>query len=228
MLALFLLSTATFLAAHAGVAHATGASFRDNFRLARGLAALLLSVIGFFTLVRWYDFAGSSYTLLTPDPLADKLLMVPFGHFAADFLLLTWGWFTVRERPRRDLIFHHLVGVAAGVATVRYAVATPLYLLLLTTEIMPVTTGISAYGAWAGHPRIERTGAWARLAVLVIWRLPFWSWVGGSTFLHWLYNEGAPDALAAYILAATFSTMTLSLDVYWTYKSWEAVNRPAR
>ncbi len=155
-------------------------------------------------------------------------MQIPIGHFAADFFLLAWGWFTARAPPRRDLLVHHALGLVAALLTLAYPIAAPLYLVLFTTELMPITTALSAparsgaglgsnrwaraCGSWCCSPGASRSGSgWAG-------RILRAARAGGLSH----------DARIVYLFSASFLVVTLGLDAFWTWLSLQALRRAAR
>jgi hypothetical protein len=217
-----------FLALHSTVEKVTGEPFSSAFRLGRGLASLLLTTLGFYALFAYRAAWSTAYVLSAPDAWATQLTMIPMGHFLADFILMGYGLIVAGSKPRKDLCVHHLLGLVAGAATLRYPIAAPQYLLLFTAEMMPVTTGVTAYGAYRGAPWLERLGARLRLAVLVGWRIPLWLWVAAQ--IGWVVSVGHPseDQKTIYTVGAAFLVVTLSLDTFWTLQSARALRRVPR
>ena len=216
--------TLLFILAHLAVTQVTKLPFREAFRIARAGAAVVLTGVGFYTLYQWLPFASTTYVLPTPDPFATTLVAIPLAHFAADFVLMPMGWFLERERPRPDLLIHHGAAVTTALLTLRFTIAAPLYLLLLTTELRPITTGLSAIGVWLGRPAIDRLGSWARLIVLLVWRVPFWTWIGWGG-ISGLMTADSFETRAVYFICAFFTAVTMTLDIYWIYKSYKALRR---
>lgn len=228
MLWLWFASTVICVALHAIVAQTTSLGFAEAFRIARSGAAAALTGLGFYALIHWSPYVTTSYVLEAPDSFATALMGIPLGHFAADFLLMAYGWVTERSKPRKDLVVHHLAALGAAALTLRWSIAVPYYLILLTTEMMPVTTGLSGIGSWLQRRDVILAADRARLGVLIGWRVPFWACVLTGAVLG-LWREAAhPDAPWVYLWAAIFTMVTLSLDAYWIRKSWLALRRHAR
>lgn len=217
-----------FLALYTGVARASASrtdDFHARFKLLRGVASVLLTAIGFFALIHWREFWPQCYmTRHTGDTLAYTLLFVLVGHFLADFLLLGYGWTRYRAKPRPDLIIHHALGVFAAGTVMYYDIGHALYLVLMTTEMMPVTGGIAALGALLQRPRLERLGSELRLATLLLWRMPLWIAVG---VLCWqsLPNPAEPILAIGYKFSLAFLVLTLSLDGFWIVQCVKALRR---
>jgi len=223
-----LASTLCFVGLHLAVARLTLQPFGAVFRLARGLASVVLSALGFFALVHFGAHWQTVYVLQAQDPLATALVMVPTGHFIADFALLAYGSFSARAAPRTDLMLHHALGLVAAMLTLRFPIAAPLYLVLFTTELMPITSALSALGALRADVRLQRLGARLRLIVLLAWRIPLWLWVGAQTALV-LHKGGlSREARVVYAFSSFFLLITLSLDAYWTALSLRALREGRR
>ncbi len=194
------------------------------FRLTRGIVAGFLALTGFFALVMWRDVSHRMYVGTAPDPLALALVGLPVGHFVADLLIV--GIAARRGEPaRRDLLAHHVLGLIAALSVLRWPPAAPLYLVLFTTEMMPVTTAITSIGAHRGDARLERLGARARVAVLLGWRLPLWTWVGVMIARNLTLRDVPRDELPIYVCSAVFLVVTTTLDVVWTRSALRRARR---
>jgi hypothetical protein len=222
MFSLLIGLTIAFILVHVAVVSATDMTFRDAFRVSRSVAAAVLSALGFFAIAYWHQHAPSAYVLPTPDALATSLLAFPLAHFLADFFILSHAWQKHREVPRNDLLIHHGLGVIAGYLTYTYSVGAPMFLLLFSTELMPVSTGMTAIGDWLHKPLLQRVGAWLRIVVLVGWRMPLWAWLGRQTLIA-MATPSSADAMAVHRLTMGFLCTIIALDLYWTYKSWRAL-----
>lgn len=194
------------------------------FRLTRGIVAGFLALTGFLALVTWRDVAHRMYVATEPDALALALVGLPVGHFVAD-LVIVGRAARHGERPRRDLLVHHVLGLVAALAVLRWPLAAPLYLVLFTTELMPVTTAVTSIGAHRGDARIERLGARARVAVLLGWRLPLWAWVGVMIMRNLTLRDVPPHEVPIYACSAVFLVVTTTLDVVWTRSALRRVRR---
>lgn len=222
------LSALFFLGLYALVAGITASrtdDFNLRFKLLRGLASVLLTAIGFYALVHWQEFWRQCYmTRHTGDVLAYTLVLFITGHFLADFLLLGYGWVRHREKPRPDLVVHHLLGVFASWVVMHYDIGHALYLLMMTAEMMPVTSGVAALGALLQRPRMEQLGSELRLAALVLWRMPMW-FVVGYLCLQSLEHPAEPILVIGYRFSLAFLVLTFSLDSYWIVQCIKALQR---
>lgn len=211
-------ATLFFLWLHAIVARATpGQAFHDQFKLSRGFGSLCLTAIGFFALWHWWpQWTQAFLARHTRDSLAFYLVCFVSGHFIADFLLLGWAAWRRGSAPRRDLVAHHLLGLVVCGIVFYYQFGYALFAVALTTEMMPVTSGIAALAPMLRRPALERLATQLRLLVLLAWRLPFWSVMMGIVLSRML--QGEPDALIALGQRVTIAAMTVvaGLDLYWT------------
>src|SRR4051812_19313524 len=111
------------LLVHALIEWRTKAPFHVAFRVTRGVASIVLTAVGFFALVHWSSLWRDAWLVRQDEPLATALVMIPLGHFAADFLLLGWGWATRGSVPRMDLVIHHALGSFAGFVVLHYGIS---------------------------------------------------------------------------------------------------------
>ncbi|MDF1798359.1 MAG: hypothetical protein P1V81_04215 [Planctomycetota bacterium] len=194
------------------------------FKLSRGAAALVLTALGIGALV-----GGSSHwqeAFLYRHQPGDWMrlgLLTVYGHLLADFLWMGWGKWRFGIRPRKDLILHHGLGIvgfgAALVLEVGYAIA----LLTMITELLPLTTGVNAWGKRVAAPRIVDVADRARLYVLAWLRLPLWLALFGLVVLALL--SGHADRLQlAYYVAGSGLLCLVALDCYWIGKCRQSVD----
>ena len=221
----FILTFIACLALQVLIQRRTGAPFQLAFRLSRGVASIGLAAVGYFALIYWSRLWRDAYLVHESGSLARTLVFIPLGHFAADFVLLGWAYVSHREKPRLDLCAHHGLGVIAGLVVLVYGISQELYLVLFTTEIMPITTAISALGLLRAQPALERLGARLRLLTLIAWRLPLWIAVGVLIFDNLFFRS--PDPLRGFGLriGLFFLVFTLTLDVVWTRATVKALRR---
>ncbi|MGH8453915.1 MAG: TLC domain-containing protein [Nevskiales bacterium] len=216
---MILAATATlfFLLLHALVAHQIpGQEFHVQLKLSRGLASIILTALGFYALTQWWWLWPQAF-LQRHAPDSGPYMVIAFvsGHFIADVGLLAWGGLLRNSSPRRDLIAHHALGLAACAVVFYYEFGHALFAVALTGEMMPVTSGIAALAPLLARPLLERLATQLRLAVLVLWRLPFWVLV--ITLLLLRMVQGEPDSLMllAQRIALTSMAVVVTLDVYW-------------
>jgi hypothetical protein len=210
-------ATLFFLLLHAAVALRTrGAAFHVQLKLSRGLASVILAGIGFYGLSQWWPLWPQAF-LVRHAPGSDAWLLVAFvtGHFVADVLLLGWGLWRRDSSPRKDLLAHHALGIFACSVVFYYGIGHAFFVIALTTEMMPVTSGIAALAPLLHRPGLERRATQLRLAVLVLWRLPLWAVL--AALVSWRVAQGEADSLIALgqrIALASLAVVVL-LDSYW-------------
>jgi hypothetical protein len=225
---LALATAAAVLAIHAGVAARTGLGFADAFKLSRGLASLGLAALGFFALLRWSPaWWATAWVTSSPDPLAVTLVQIPVGHFLGDFALMAWG--RAREgsaaRLRPDLVAHHGLGLFAAGTVIAWPIAAPLYLVLFTTELMPVTTALAGLATLRKSRGLTRAAVRGRVLVLLGWRLPLWLWLAVRFFGLWADGAFVGDRRAVYGFSSVFLVIMLGLDALWLRGAVRALRR---
>ncbi len=214
MVALF--SALFFLALHAVIGWRTRQPFLTIFKLGRGIASLILSAIGFYAIGHWWELAPAGFMgKHWLDMPAGVLVLFILGHFIADFILLAWGWWREGARPRPDLVIHHALGLFAIWVIVHYSIGHALFLVLFTTEMMPVTSGLAGWAALKNNLALERRAQQLRLAVLVLWRLPLWLVIGGLMITNLFFLTPDPLLAVGYRFSLAFLVITLSLDSFW-------------
>lgn len=216
MVTTLLASTILFLALHLAVRKAAGRPFDVDLKLSRGLAALVLVGIGFYSLYRWLPLWRQAF-LVQHERGSAAYYVVAFiaGHFLADFLWLVYGvW--LGNAPRRDLILHHLLGLAVCAAAFYFEAGYAVIAVGMTTEMLPVATGLDGVGQARRDLRLRRAAARLGLAVLWLWRIPCWVFLfaviawdlkTGNVIetLRWVY----PICLAVALAVTAF-------DLFWT------------
>jgi len=217
--------TLFFLALHFAFAKFTQAPSDLAFRLARGAVSVLLTVIGFFAMIHYRAAARFIYVLDEPDKLALWLALVPVGHFLGDFMFLAYRAIVASDKPRKDLIVHHMLGLTCAAATFSYPIAGPEFLFVHTSELMPVTTGLSALGSYRRSPSLVRVGARLRLGTLLGWRVPVWIWMSVQMVVSIKLLNPSPQVEATYPYTAVFLLMILSLDMFWITQSVRTLRR---
>jgi hypothetical protein len=201
------------LAVHAVIERRFG-GFSDAFKVGRSVVSLVLATLGFFAMWHWRGASSATWVLETPEALATALAGIPIGHFVADLGLIAWGRLRHGEAVRSDLVAHHLLGLVAGTLTMLLPIAAPLYLVLYTSELMPVTTGWVALAERAGSAGWAHRGQVARAVVIALLRVPLWVVVGvGAGVGFAAADETGPRVV--YGCSALFSLLTTSLDVHW-------------
>lgn len=220
----FLASTAAFLLLHALVERRSarrGIPFHRALRLSRGIVSVLLVGIGFSTLAVHFDMWPRAFLAgHEPGSLPWHLVMIICGHLASDLVWLAWGRWARESAPRRDLVVHHLVGTIACGAALYWHIGYLLLAIAMTTELMPVATGLGAWGKVRDSVPIERFAVGFSIASLLLWRLPFW------VYALWIFGGGSvgervpdlPPAVPPIALAVAASLVVM--DVHWTRQLW--------
>lgn len=220
----FSVATACFLVLHNLVERPLarrGVRFHVALKVSRGLASVLLVVLGFATLIGYWPRWRVLFLGAHPDgSIPYHLLLFIAGHFTADLLWLAWGKVARESRPRMDLILHHLVGLIVCGAALWLELGYLLVAIAMTTELMPVATGLGGWGKVLDSVGVERAAVALSLAALGLWRIPFWA------FLVTMVASGRvagtltdlPPSVGPIVLAAA-SALVL-MDFYWTTKLW--------
>ena len=205
------------------IAHRLGSGYPQAFRLMRGAVSLVLTLLGFFALFHWWDIAKDGYVTGEVDRLAMVLAGIAMGHFVGDLLLMIFAARRGLDSTRKDLVAHHITGLLATSLVLFYPIAAPLFLIMFTTEMMPMTTGVVSWAELAGSPVWVRRGMWARLATLVLWRAPFWSWSSYLVFSNLLAADCTPDQRVVFACSGSFLGVAFVLDSIWTRKCLKAL-----
>lgn len=210
-----------FLVLHALALTRLEPVFPRAFKLSRAAAALVLTVLGFAALIaaapHWR--VAFLYRHESGDWMRQGMLVVQ-GQLLADFVWMAVGWRRFRVAPRRDLILHHLLGLAGFGVALWMEVGYALALITMLTELLPVTTGIDAWSKRIAAPGLGVAAARARLHVLAFLRLPLWLLLL-ALVVHVLVR-GEPGGLRyAFVLAAAGLGCLVALDLYWFRKCRE-------
>ncbi len=212
---ILLASLLFFLLLHAAVARRRRRPFHVDLRLSRGVASVLLVAVGVYALISRFALWPRGFLAVNDDRVAAGLVAFLVGHLTADLAWLAWGARRRGSTPKRDLVIHHLLGLAGCAAAAVLGVGYVLIAVIMTTEAMPVATGLGAWAGIAGNGRLELLAMRLQVAVLVFWRLPLWLFLLAALAASSLGGTlpGPPPTLA--IAAAAF-VFVLGLDVYWT------------
>ncbi|MDY7094159.1 MAG: TLC domain-containing protein [Acidobacteriota bacterium] len=220
MLSLFLSSTAGFLVLHWAVGRWLEAPFHVELKVSRGLASVFLVLVGLGSLVLFFPLWRRAF--LTPHEFsspASAVVVFLAGHLVADLLWLAYGALVQGSQPRRDLILHHLLGLAACAVSLGFGFGQAVIAVALTAEAMPVATGLGAWGKLTGDRRLERRAVVASLSILCLWRVPAWFFVGGVAV--WAVLRPPGDALPfIYPLCVAVAGCLVALDLFWIRRLW--------
>jgi hypothetical protein len=210
-----LATTGVFLAIHLAVARISGQRFRRSLKLSRGIAATILVATGAATLVRWWPLWNRTFIALHTDPVETWPVAVFAGHLAADLAWLLGGRVFLEARAARDLVIHHLLGIAGCVAAVVFGAGYALIGVVLLSEVLPVLTGL---GALARTWRLENLEHWvlrASLAAIVGFRIPLWLFLGTTLIASLATGTAGAIHHAVAPIALPGLALVLVLDLYW-------------
>jgi hypothetical protein len=218
-----LLFVAFFIVLHVGFLRLPKSNFSRAMKLSRGVAAVILSVVGFYGLFadlsQWqsaFIFHHDQGSILERN--LHFCMLVCMGHFVADLLWLAWGNVRYGTAPRNDLIIHHLLGVVAFGYALQNELAYVACLITMVSEVMPVTTGIAAYGQRVQNMSIVRFANRWRLRLLVWWRVPLWSAMAVLSIRALIIGGYPQDLFVPYVLSTCGFSGLLLLDRFWIKK----------
>ncbi len=216
--------TAIFVLLHVLAILRVEPAYTRAFKLSRGGAAFILTLLGISALIGGFGHWREAflYRHAEGDWMRIGLLAV-YGHLIADFIWMAVGKYKYGIQPRIDLILHHGLGLVGFGAALVLGIGYAFGLLTMITEMMPLTTGINAWGKRIAVERVVDAADRARLHVLAWLRLPLWS----SLFVLVVMSliRGAEGGLfIAYLVAGTGLLGLISLDLYWMGKARQRVD----
>ena len=85
----------------------------------------------------------------------------------------------------------------------------------MASEVMPVTTGIGAYGQRVQNMGIIKFANRWRLKLLVWWRVPLWATMAILSVRTLIFEPYPEDLFVAYILSTFGFLGLLLLDRFW-------------
>ncbi|MFT7517655.1 MAG: hypothetical protein ACI84O_001450 [Myxococcota bacterium] len=211
---------AFFVVLHVVFINLPRANFNRAMKLSRGIAAVILSVIGFYGLLANIGQWQSAFIYHhTGEEAAGGVLyycmLVCMGHFIADLLWLIWGQLRYKIRPRADLIIHHVIGIIAFGYALQHQLAYVACLVTMASEVMPVTTGIAAYGQRVQNMGIVTFANRWRFLLLVWWRVPLWAAMVILSVRVLIGGSYSDDLFVAYIISTAGFSALLLLDRFW-------------
>jgi len=218
--------TVVFTLIHAWMHRSVERDFNRAFKLSRGIAAMVLTAVGFLGLAWAYsDWRQAFIVHHDEGNLLIWGVIIAYGHLMSDFIWMGWGRAAHGIRPRKDLLFHHGLGAVAYAYAMQLEVGYGMVMVTLASEIMPCFTGLEAFGKYKDDTAIQHTAARARLLVLMFWRIPLWA--GSLALCIWNHSTGgyAPDLRFVFQFATACLVLLLSLDLYWLKKclpAWRA------
>ncbi len=225
----FLAAFVFFMGVHIGIHRWSRRAFHVDLKLSRGIAAFLLSCMGFWGLANWFD--AWRYGFLVPNEPGTLLLacvLIVNGHMLADFVWLAIGARYFNSKPRMDLIIHHVLVVVASISAYVLDVGFLVIVIGMSTELMPVTTGLGSLGRVLGKESLEVSSMRLRLFVLWIWRLPMWIVILSVLGREVLTGTTREALSGAYPIAIGACIGLIIMDAFWSARSLEGLRRVAR
>jgi hypothetical protein len=219
LIPIVLASTIGFVALHLGLWKWREADFNRAFRMSRGFAAVVLTVLGLAGLVDAADLYKTGF-LTRHDPGGWMLsaICVAYGHLIADCLSMLYGRIALGIIPRNDLIAHHALALLAYGISMAIGVGHALVLVTLASEAMPCCSGLEAWGKHLSSDKMVRAGSKGRLAILLFWRLPLWALVMTMLIRTAVAGEIPEGLTLVWIFASTALVPLICLDIYWVRK----------
>jgi len=219
-----LLYTGLFLLLHVLAVWRVAPTYTRAFKLSRGGAALILTLLGVSALVGGFGHWREAFLYRHgPDDWMRTGLLAVCGHLIADFIWMAVGKVRYGIKPRMDLIIHHGLGLVGFGAALVLQIGYALALLTMITELMPLTTGINAWGKHIAVSRVVDAADKARLHVLAWLRIPLWSTLLVLVVMS-LARGPEGGLLVAYLVAAAGLMGLISLDFFWIGKARQRVD----
>jgi hypothetical protein len=224
LLAPLLAYTGFFTLLHVVFLYGISPDYHRAFKLSRAIPAAIMTLMGLaavFPGIQHWQVAflyRHDPSASFPDLLMWHGMLVVMGHLLSDFLWMFYGRATRAIIPRRDLLIHHGVCLAAFSYALWKEVGFALCLIALVSELMPVTTGISGWGQHIGRKDVMEVANRIRLAVLIWWRRPLWFLLAALTARTILAQDVQEGFGLAFAIAAVGFTTLIFLDKYWIAK----------
>lgn len=227
MLLVIAVSTLLFTLTHVWVWRRVEPDLTCAFKLSRGLAALVLTGLGFAGLVAGRVHWQQGYLYRhEPGDWMEIAVAIVYGHFLSDLIWMAFTRLKFGAPQRVDLLLHHLIGmVAFGIALhlrAGYAIA----LLAMASELLPCCTALDALGKHRGSTRLEHFAKRARLGVLVFWRIPLWGFMLAMLVRTVATGQVEPGLEFGSRVAMACLALLLALDVYWIRKCGSPAQTP--
>ena len=194
------------------------------FKLSRGAAALILTCLGIAALVGGFSHWPEAFLYRHQEGDWMRLgLLAVYGHLVSDFIWMALGKWRYGISPRKDLMIHHGLGIVGFGAALYLEIGYAFALLTMITELLPLTTGVNAWGKRVAIERVVTAADRARLHVLAWLRLPLW--VGLLALVAFAVLSGhAEPLLVAYVVAGGGLAGLIGLDCYWIGKCRQSVD----
>ncbi len=196
------------------------------FQISRGIAAVVLTGIGLFTLIHARGTWNTAF--LYPHSAEDPLLFlmpIVMGHFLADFLWMAWGKKVLGISPRPDLLIHHGVGIISYGIAFYLLFGWALCLIVMMSELMPVISGLTGWAKARGKRSLEILCAKWRIRLLIWWRGPLWFALISLLIRSRIMGEFPETYHFLFWLILPLFFFLLGLDEFWIRKCLEAERR---
>jgi hypothetical protein len=214
-----------FMALHWGALHWVDPDFGNAFRLSRGVAAAALTLLGVVALVDATPQLRVAFVYRHDDDDWMRVAMLfVCGHFVSDIAWMALGHLRRGAPVRWDLVAHHLLGVAAYSIALALRTGYALALVVMVTEVMPMTSGMKGLGQKLGAQRLVAFADAAHLQILIWFRLPLWTVLLVLT-LRVLLAGRTGDLLTAYVVVGAGLALLVALDVFWICRSLRSQRR---
>lgn len=226
---IFLAAFTFFMLVHIGIGRWSRRAFHVDLKLSRGIAALLLSIMGMWGLATYFEMWRFGF--LIPNDSESLLLpcvLIVNGHMLADFVWLAIGARYFNSKPRMDLIIHHILVVVASLCAYWLDIGYLVIVVGMSTELMPVTTGLGSLGRVLNSERLEIASMRLRLVVLWLWRLPVWAVILTALGGEVLNDAMRPGIGLAYPIGIAAASFLVVMDLFWSRKSLLALRRVAQ
>ena len=211
--------TLAFTLVHVWVLARVGNAYPRAFKLSRGIAAVILTVIGFIGLgLAFADWRDAFIVHHDADDLLRWGVIIAYGHLLSDFVWMAYGKAKHAIQPRKDLIFHHGLGAVAYAVSLQIEVGYGMVMVTLASEVMPCFTGLEAYGKYKESDAVQRLAARARLLVLSFWRFPLWVFAFVMCVVNLNDGSYASDLTIVFVFCTICLVLILGLDLYWWKK----------
>lgn len=219
MILVVLASAAFFLALHMGLWRLLEPNFNRAFKMSRGFAAAVLTVLGLVGLVAAFDSVEIGF--LYRHPPGEWMLAgvsVAYGHLCADCCSMAYGKLALGFQPRNDLVAHHVLALVCYGLSMALGVGHALVLVTLASEAMPCCSGLEAWGKHFSSEKMMRAGSKGRLLILLFWRLPLWALVMSMLARTAFAGEVPADMQTLWAFALIALVPLIGLDIYWVRK----------
>jgi len=214
-----LASAAFFLGLHLVLWRTREPDFNRAFRMSRGFAAVVLTVLGLVGLISALDSVRFGFLYRhEPGGWMIKAVSVAYGHLIADCLSMIYGKVALGFSPRSDLVAHHALALLSYGIAMAIGVGHALVLVTLASEAMPCCSGLEAWGKHLSSDKMVRAGSKGRLAILVFWRLPLWALVESMLARTAVAGEIPEGLVIPWIFVMIALIPLICLDIYWVRK----------